>query len=303
MSLSSVLKHKELRDKFKAEFPTPKFTLKTEIKAAPLTKNWGIVGTAFDYLMRFYLEHHNKNAFIQRDRWVADKSYIDLTNHLTSVSKRAEVVGTGTDSDKFFEIKDLLEIITDQYDQTKTNYAKFIANGHLTDDLITNTIFLAKLDLYVRRRIIDSNFDDQNSDDIRDLHSLISLVDITKFTAKQKCYLNPTFGEGSILVGGADADLIIDNTLIDIKTTKDLKLGREELNQILGYYILSLIGGVNDNPDNRPIEKIGLYFARYGELWTLPIQQFGDKRKFEEFKDWFISYVSRHYWLKDSRLV
>ena len=294
MSLTSILSdrnNQELRDKLKTEFLRPAFALKTEIKAAPLTNNWGIVGTAFDYLMRFYLQHHNKNTFIQRDTWVADHSYKTLTNQF-STSKQIEV-RTGFHRDKVFKTKDLLKIITDQYDQTKTNYSKFIVNGQLTEDLIANTIYLAKLDAYFRAGIIDQNFDNHNPDDIRDLHSIISLVDKTNFTAKHKCYFNPTFGEGSMLVGGADADLIIDNTLIDIKATKHLKLEREHLNQVLGYYILSLIGGVNNNPNDRPIENIGLYFARHGELWTLPLHQLGDQRKFEEFKDWFISYISR----------
>jgi len=44
---------------------------------------------------------------------------------------------------------------------------------------------------------------------------------------------------------------------------------------------------------NLRVENIGLYFARHNELWTLPLHQFGDQRKFEEFKDWFVSYVSR----------
>lgn len=294
MSLTSILSNRnnqELRDKFKTEFLRPEFTLKTEIKAAPLTNNWGIVGTAFDYLMRFYLQHHNKNTFIQRDAWVADNSYKALTNRLFT-SDRVEI-RIGSHRDKIFKTKDLLKIIIDQYEQTKTNYLKFIENGQLTDDIIANTIFLAKLDTYSRTRIIDQSFDNHNSDDIRDLHSLISLVDKEKFTAKKKCYFNPTFGVGSMLVSGADADLIIDNTLIDIKASKHLRLDREHLNQILGYYILSLIGGVNNNPNDRPIKNIGLYFARHGELWTLPLHQFGDQRKFEEFKDWFVSYVIR----------
>ena len=294
MSLTSILSdrdNQELRDKLKTEFLRPAFTLKTEIKAPPLTTNWGIVGTAFDYLMRFYLQHHNKTTFIQRDTWVADHSYNTLTNKF-STTKETEI-RTGFHGDKIFKTKYLLKILTDQYDQTKANYSKFISNGQLSDDLIANTIYLAKLDAFFRAGIIDQNFDNHNPDDIKDLHSIISLVDKRQFTAKEKCYFNPTFGEGSILVGGADADLIIDNTLIDIKATKHLKLERGHLNQVIGYYILSLIGGVNKNPKDRPIENIGLYFARHGELWTLPLNQLGDKRKFKEFKSWFISYVSR----------
>lgn len=294
MSLTSILSDKnnqELRDKLKTEFLRPAFTLKAEIRAAPLTKNWGMVGTAFDYLMRFYLQHHNKNTFIQRDTWVADYSYEMLTDQF--IKLKANEVRTGFHRDKIFKTKDLLKILTNQYDQTKLNYSKYVENGVLTDDLIANTIFLAKLDAYFRSGVIDKNFDNHSPDDIKDLKSIISLVEKVNFTAKKKCYFNPTFGLGSMLVGGADADLIIDNTLVDIKATKHLKLERAHLNQVLGYYILSLIGGVNGNSSDRPIENIGLYFARHGELWTLPIQHFGDKEKFEKFKDWFISYVSK----------
>lgn len=40
------------------------------------------------------------------------------------------------------------------------------------------------------------------------------------FIDSKGCILNPAFGEAAALVGGADADLMIDNTLIDLKTTK-----------------------------------------------------------------------------------
>jgi hypothetical protein len=292
MSLTSLLSsknHQELRDKFKTEFLTPSLNLKAELKAPPLTNNYGIVGTAFDYLLRFYLEYHNKDTFIQKDFWVADGSFERLCFNLKSTR---EEVATGFRSDKKIKTKDLLEIITNQYKETKINYNYYIDNGVITDELICNTIFLAKLDVLYRAGFIDENLDNYNHEDIKDIKSLISLVDNKKFQAKEKCYLNPTFGAGSSLVGGADADLIIDNTLIDIKVTKNLKLDRNHINQVLGYYLLSLIGGVNSNPNDRPIENIGIYFARHGELLTIPIVQFGNQQKFENFKEWFISYLS-----------
>jgi hypothetical protein len=295
MSLTSILSNKnnqELRNKLKTEFLRPEFNLKSEIKAVPLTTNGRTVGTAFDYLMRFYLQFHNKDTFIQRETWVADQSYKSLTSLLTITEQKE--IRTGFNRDKIFKTKDLLKIINIQFEQTKNNYQKYISNGQLTDELISNTLFLAKLDLYFRSKIIDHTFDCHDQNDIKDLKSLIYLVDIQNFKAKEKCYFNPTFGIGSLIVGGADADLIIDNTLIDIKATKHLKLEREHLNQVLGYYVLSLIGGVNNSPNNKPIENIGLYFARHGELWKLPLCQFGDQRKFEDFKHWFISYVTRN---------
>ena len=67
--------------------------------------------------------------------------------------------------------------------------------------------------------------------------------------------LNPNF-EGSLSIpGGADADLIVDGTLIDIKTTKKREIDRDWLWQLMGYVLL-------DYSDKHKIRGIGLYMAR-----------------------------------------
>jgi hypothetical protein len=48
---------------------------------------------------------------------------------------------------------------------------------------------------------------------------------------------------------------------------------------------------VNHNPNNKPIEFIGIYFARHGELFKIPISELGTKDKFLAFKKWFESWV------------
>lgn len=68
--------------------------------------------------------------------------------------------------------------------------------------------------------------------------------------------LNPTF-EGSSDVGGADADLIVDGTLIDIKTTIKPEIDNNWLWQLLGYTLL-------DYSDECGINAIALYMARQG---------------------------------------
>ena len=108
MSLTSILSdrnNQELRDKLKAEFLRPAFNLKTEIRAQPLSTNWGIIGAAFDYLMRFYLQHHNKDTFIQSSTWVADHSYKSLTKQFLT-TKQTEI-RTGFHREKGFKTKDL----------------------------------------------------------------------------------------------------------------------------------------------------------------------------------------------------
>ena len=75
--------------------------------------------------------------------------------------------------------------------------------------------------------------------------------------------LNPTF-DGSIDVGGADADIIIDDTLIEIKSSIKPTID--------GYYIQELIGyTLLDYSDRYQIRNIGIYMVRQGILlqWEL----------------------------------
>lgn len=72
--------------------------------------------------------------------------------------------------------------------------------------------------------------------------------------------LNPTFS-GSHLVGGADADLIVGRTLLEVKTTKALRPDRDWVYQLVGYVLL-------DDEDAFGIEQIGFLLGRVGGLLT-----------------------------------
>lgn len=76
--------------------------------------------------------------------------------------------------------------------------------------------------------------------------------------------LNPTF-DGSAWIGGADADLIVDGCLLEIKTSTKTSWSSEWIRQLLGYVLLDL-------SNQHHIEGVGLYLARQGLLlrWPLP---------------------------------
>lgn len=75
--------------------------------------------------------------------------------------------------------------------------------------------------------------------------------------------LNPSF-VGSRDVDGADADLIVDRCLIDIKATKNPRLEKLWLYQLLGYTLL-------DYQNRYDIDRVGIYYARQATLvaWDL----------------------------------
>lgn len=82
----------------------------------------------------------------------------------------------------------------------------------------------------------------------------------------QPARLNPTF-EGSKDIGGADADLILDDYLIDIKTTVNPRVDPQWLYQLLGYVLL-------DYSDRYQLRGVGLYLARQGLLLRWEMSEF-----------------------------
>ena len=113
--------------------------------------------------------------------------------------------------------------------QCKGVYKEYLKSGEINDEVVTSTIYLAQLDPIFRAGVIDPKLGAADKENIEDLKALISNIKPETFKAKKLCVLNPTFGKGSILVGGADADLLIDDALIDVKTTKDFRLEKSTI--------------------------------------------------------------------------
>ena len=261
MSLTSFIKNKDVKEKFVQEFPMPKFQLVGELKAPPKTKHYSLVGTAFDYLMRFYLKRINPLAVTQE--WVAELSILFVANKKTR--------------------KKINEILR----YAKRIYENYLKKEKMNEDVIKSCLLLAQLDLIYRAGYIVPNIGVVDLGDIQDMKNLIELVQSKCFLSKKNCLLNPTFGKASNLVGGADMDILLDDTLIDIKTTKFLKFKRDYFNQLVGYYTLFLIGGIDGAPKNTTVGFIGIYYSRHGILYKIAIDEVVKNCNLQEFIEWF----------------
>jgi len=287
MSLTTFLDNKDIRAKFSEEFPKPKFVLKKQILAPPVTRHYKLVGTAFDYLMRFYIKWLNPEAIAQK--WVAESAvrrFIFTRSDGIEIDAQTHEINM----DEAFMSEDdtqLLKKFEDIISVAKTNYSEYLESGVMTDELIRSAILLAQLDFIYRAGIVDESIGIIDDGDVADLRKLLSIVNPESFRAKGLCLLNPTFGEASRLVGGADADLVIDNVLIDIKTTTKLEFKTEHFNQLIGYYTLCKLGGIPDAPVEPKIENLGIYYSRFGELYTFPVIAVIQPNKFLSFIEWF----------------
>ena len=297
MSLTGILSSKRgqvLRDVLKTNFPKPKFDKSIEIVAPPITRNYALIGTAFDYLLRFYIEHYHPET--QKKTWVAE-SALKLLMARTKNSNRIFYF-----QNKRMSASKFSSVIKQLFNEAESEYAYFVSTGKFRVKIFQAVLFLAQLEPTYRRGVLDPNIGVINKNDIKDLQQLIQLIPNEFRNNKQKWFLNPTFGNASRLVGGADADLIVGDILIDIKVTKKFDLTRPIFNQVLGYYLLSLMGGINGNKRIQEVRKVGVYFARHGFLLTLPISQFADKKKISTIKLEFIEGIMKSLRIKEDSL-
>jgi len=91
--------------------------------------------------------------------------------------------------------------------------------------------------------------------------------------------------------------LVIDDAIIDIKTTKKLDLAKNYFDQLIGYYILYKIGGIDDMPSNCEIKRLGIYFSRYGYLHFIDVRDIIREDTFLNFVEWFKKRASDEYGL------
>ena len=284
MALVDVLKDRSMMDLFKNTFPVQRMPRAEVMPAPPLTKKYSMIGMAFDYLVRF----HTKRAFPEavEERWVAEGAvdlvkrdsgeYLIVDGDVMPWNKDVKPEEQYPDARRIMRITspfngnsqqwaDYLPTAEDALNRAKKLRDDFIETGSMTRELIKSTLDLATLDLIVRTGRMFP-MPSATEDDIADMENLFhTMMDSGLLRPKRRAFLNPTFGKGSALVGGADADLIIDDTLIDIKTTKSNSFTQNMYNQLLGYYALSTF-----RDEFSKITHLGIYFSRYGVIVAVP---------------------------------
>ena len=244
--------------------------------------NSGLVGTAFDYLVRIMISRVAKNnREIAFKDMIAEKGYFILENSLNGHFQQKINL-----SKRFINIKRRIE--------------KFPKNKKHINELINDAIFLAKLEHVFRSKRLpenyleDSFFEDAEADIIVDLEKLCEVFQlefINQYVNSESVVIyNPRFGCCSAFVGGADGDVIIDGTLYDLKTVKDSGYKWQDAAQLLGYYLFNELSAniceASDwaqfySPYN--IKRVALYKARFGEVEYLDINKF-DQQELDKAK-------------------
>lgn len=226
------------------------------------TTDAALLGYAFDYLARWMVAGqiiHNKDA-----------SFDDLLAEIGSY--RCEEYAQREEKKDFRRL----------YNRCIKAVKKYVYNPKQPVDtaLIRIAIIFAKLERVVRsnKTPFGITIDELTKPEIAIESELAGLC-----ATFHKCFIedeiikedsfvvfNPRFGIASFLVGGADADIYIDGTLYDFKTTIKNGYVWTQFAQVLGYGFLSALANYYHDSDNMldscEINRIALYKARYGEI-------------------------------------
>jgi hypothetical protein len=264
MSLTSLLKtNPEMKVLFKT-VPNLKNLIKiengksvdlksVENKNPSLSKNPSLIGHSYDYFLQLHC--------------------LRINNAVDSYEF------------KFETLFDFPEIDQEVLSEEASSYLKGITLWN--EDLTRQSIICGKLDQYHRSGVVPENILDIEQTDIDDLSNLINTTITHKdmFKANDTFISNPHFGgDVSLLVGGADADLIIDKNLIDIKVKSKIQYESYPWHQLLGYYVLNQL---TENKEYS-INRLVIWNPRYEIYMYIDIEDLNKQFDLNRFCDEFI---------------
>ena len=235
-----------------------KYPLKTKSNYLEIS---AIVGTAYDYMLRFEILKRNtnkENLFNKyKEKLVSNYGFFNIQSN-NIYDSNIEILYSSSLSiiDQFINNKN--KIILEDYISSLIVITLFEQNYRNKNLSIVKVLENKDYKKYIKReyKYVIS--------DLKNLYSSFENNEILKnIEYSKEVILNPYFSNSKKL-NGADCDLIVDQTMIDIKTIQSCNLTEDMLSQLIGYYILAINDGVKLN-------KIAIYFSRYDYLYLINI--------------------------------
>lgn len=282
ISVTHFIEMPDVRQEFSEKCPNRGPNVTSNLLIDSDASHPSTVGSGFDYLCSFWLDRYTdlRNGIRDFRYW----SFRDEPKPIKNAFEaRKRYLEEGKVSRELMKAA-LLFAQWDRYALQRSRISH-INRGHFTEDDVQGQV----------REPDETRLGDFDEDDIIVLSGLFSLLTEECPLDGETSYVEPDFGRRTYILKG-EGDCLIDNTLIDVKTTIDGTWKNEYWKQLVSYVLLNSINNQliegeyhgNYKSEYPEIEQFGIYFARYGELVTYPVSSlFKNERTFERFRAWF----------------
>lgn len=178
--------------------------------------------------------------------------------------------------------KSYFQEVYERYEYATMQLQNYIdGEDNSTNNIIQHCFFLAKLDICYRKAAIPSDlsqfFTPATPDEVIEIKEM-ALKFGKSFIPRvlrpeSKIIFNPNFGFGECLIGETECDMIIDKTIIDLRTDIGTNYPRDRVTKSMVHFLLTEINRDFGNNENAfPIDNLVFYSARYGETEILSLE-------------------------------
>lgn len=247
MSLHGLLNSKDVRAAVKPLIRNPGMPSR-EILVERTVGKAHRVGTALDYLVRFGLASRFE-ASMRRT----------MAEHAARIGATWGRIGPAS-----------------AWDQKHVGEARERLMEGTSGDMIEPetagaAMVLARFEIFYRSHQAKALETPTAEEEINELIALFEVVPWDRFEPKTRLVLNPAFGEGSSTLGGADADIVLDHAVLEIKTVNHVKVGIAAIRQAVCYALLANRYGLDEETSPADITSIGFYLSRSAWLDIMPL--------------------------------
>lgn len=293
IGVTEFITRSEVRNRIARTYPNPGTDVSGDLVVEHESYEHSLLGQAFDYLIRIWLEAqcnevHDPHEGRYGGNWTTNLGY----------TRSSYSSGTDSVSKWSPKSKEEQERINTALERAERKHQQFLQTGMNLNNAIDAALVYSGLDLNVGLEEggqIDANsFED---DVVTELQELAHLLQKQDSRVGDSLIVSPDFGERSFILEG-HGDIIVDDTLIEVKTTEDPTFTPDYWRQLLAYYVLNDIhrlltdqdvDGYGKDIPYPELTTVGVYFARFGVLQTVDITGILTPRnEYERFRAWFV---------------
>jgi len=311
--VTEFIKIDEVRQEIDATYPNPSSNAERELQVRNNGYAHLLVGNAFEFLCKLLLYRHCDEVIIP---WRG--TFGDLQRRFEGDETppvRVERFGGWKFEDEDAGVSnrnEWEEMMDDQPVWEQRNPGKWTEDEELTKVAEQYVTTGMNTEGVVKAALVNAGWkpnDDVQSwidreafeaDILEEMEALFNLLRESEWPDGEFVFEQPSFGGHKHILPG-EGDFIVDDLLVDIKTTEDRSFTNAFWRQLLMYYVLTDVQRILHDVDGRTYDKepfegkypdinrVGIYYARYGELQTVDMEMvIEDQERYEEFRAWIV---------------